>query len=136
MGIYNNPYSFNSLRGKNKMQTLENHPLDVATAATVKAFLEKVTAVFSVRSAILFGSRARGEFMPDSDADVAVLLSGQYGKFMDAKMAMSDMAFDVMLDTGIRVEAIPVWEDEWANPDTYRNPFLLRNIERDGIIIR
>lgn len=118
------------------MQTLENHPLDVATAATVKAFLEKVTAVFSVRSAILFGSRARGEFMPESDVDVAVLLSGQHGKFMAAKMAMSDMAFDVMLDTGIRVEAIPVWEDEWANPDAYRNPFLLRNIERDGIIIR
>ncbi|MGS0742313.1 nucleotidyltransferase family protein [Glaciimonas sp. GG7] len=118
------------------MQTMESHPLDVATATTVKAFLEKVSAVFSVRSVILFGSRARGEFMPDSDADVAVLLSGQHGKFMAAKMTMSDMAFDVMLDTGIRVEALPVWEDEWANPNTYRNPFLLRNIERDGIIIQ
>ncbi|PRC90987.1 nucleotidyltransferase family protein [Solimicrobium silvestre] len=117
------------------MQTQAMHPLDMATAATVKAFMERVTAVFSVRSAILFGSRARGEFKPDSDADVAVLLSGQHGKFMDAKMAMSDIAFDVMLDTGIRVEAIPLWEDEWANPDAYRNPFLLRNIERDGIIL-
>ena len=118
------------------MQTLENHPLDMATVATVKAFLERVAAVFPVRSAILFGSRARGECKPDSDADVAILLSGQHGKFMDTKMAMSDMAFDVMLDTGIRVEAIPVWEDEWANPGAYRNPFLLRNIERDGIIIQ
>lgn len=74
--------------------------------------------------------------MPDSDVDVALLLSGQHGEFMTVKMAMSDIAFDVMLDTGIRVDAIPVWEEEWANPDTYRNPFLLKNIERDGITIR
>ncbi|KAF3995949.1 nucleotidyltransferase family protein [Glaciimonas immobilis] len=117
------------------MQTLENHPLDVATAATVKAFMEKVTAVFPIQGAILFGSRARGSFLSDSDADIAVLLSGAHGQFVATKMALSDMAFDVMLDTGIRVEAIPVWEDEWASPDTYRNPFLLKNIARDGIII-
>lgn len=118
------------------MHTLANHPLDVATTATIKAFLERVAAVFSVRSAILFGSRARGEFHPDSDADVVVLLSGRRGQFMAAKMLMSDIAFDVMLDTGIRVEALPVWEDEWANPDKYSNPYLLRNIERDGVVVQ
>jgi predicted nucleotidyltransferase len=118
------------------MQTLANHPLDIKTVTTLNVFLNRVEAVFPVRSAILFGSRAKGEFKPESDADVAVLLTGNHGKFMAAKMAMSDMAFDVMLNTGIRVEAIPVWEDEWANPDEYRNPFLLRNIERDGIVIR
>lgn len=118
------------------MQTLANHPIDDATTLTVRAFLALVSAVFPVRSAILFGSRARGEFQPDSDADVAVLMSGQHGQFMDAKLAMSDMAFDVMLSTGIRVEALPVWEYEWANPDEYRNPYLLRNIQRDGIIIQ
>ena len=118
------------------MQTLANHPLDPATTATISAFLEQVVAVFPVRSAILFGSRARGEFRSDSDADIAVVLSGQCGQFMTTKLEMADMAFDVMLDTGIRVEVLPVWEDEWANPDAYRNPFLLRNIERDGVLIR
>ena len=118
------------------MQTPTNHPLDAATTQTIRAFLERVAAVFPVRSAILFGSRARNDFHPDSDADVAVLLSGDSGPFMATKLAMSDMAFDVMLDTGIRIEALPVWENEWANPDEYRNPYLLRNIERDGIIIQ
>ncbi|WP_288841656.1 nucleotidyltransferase domain-containing protein [uncultured Deefgea sp.] len=118
------------------MRTLANHPLDAATTLTVRAFLARVAAVFPVRSAILFGSRARGEFEPDSDADVAIVLVGQCGEFMAAKMAMADIAFDVMLETGIRVEALPVWEDEWANPDAYRNPALLRNIERDGVIIQ
>lgn len=118
------------------MQTLASHPVDLKTVATINEFLNRVDAVFSVRSAILFGSRARGESTSESDADLAVLLKGNHGEFMAAKLAMSDMAFDVMLDTGIRVEALPVWEDEWANPEEYRNPFLLRNIERDGVIIR
>ncbi len=118
------------------MHTLLDRPIDAATTRTVQAFLERVSSVFSVRHAILFGSRARGVFLPDSDADLAVVLSGQHGQFMAAKMAMSDMAFDVMLDTGIRVEALPVWEDEWANPDQYRNPSLLKNIERDGVIVQ
>lgn len=118
------------------MHTLLEHPIDAATTRTIHAFLERVATVFPVRSAILFGSRARGVFQPDSDADLAVLLSGQHGQFMAAKMAMSDMAFDVMLDTGIRVEALPVWEDEWANPDQYRNPSLLKNIERDGVVVQ
>ena len=118
------------------MQTLENHPLDIETARTVKAFLDKVAVKFPLCGAILYGSRARGEFNPDSDADIVVLLSGRHGEFMSAKMELSDMAFDVMLDTGIRVEALPVWEDEWSNPDAYRNPYLLRNIERDGIVLQ
>ncbi len=79
------------------MHTLANHPLDAATTQTVLAFLERVAAVFPVRSAILFGSRARGEFHRDSDVDVAVLLSGHSDQFMAAKIAMSDMAFDLTL---------------------------------------
>lgn len=118
------------------MHTLMDYPVDAATMNTVTAFLERVACVFPMRSAILFGSRARGEFLPESDADVAVLLSGQRGQFMATKLAMSDMAFDVLLDTGIRIEALPVWENEWENPDTYRNPHLLHNIARDGVIIR
>ncbi len=118
------------------MQMLSEHPLDAATGHAVTAFLDRVAAMFPVRHAILFGSRARDEFQPESDADVAVLLSGPHGQFMAARLAMADIAFDVMLETGIRIEPLPVWEDEWDNPDAYRNPKLLRNIERDGVLVR
>jgi predicted nucleotidyltransferase len=121
------------------VQTLTEHPLDDATAKTAAAFLARVSRVFDVQQAILFGSRAKGTFTNDSDADVAVLLAGNYGqngKFMDIKLAMADLAFDVLLDTGIRIEPLPVWEDEWAQPDSYRNPLLLRNIERDGVLLK
>ncbi len=118
------------------MQMLSEHPFDAATGRAVTAFLDRVAAVFPLRHAILFGSRARGAFQPDSDADVAVLLSGPHGPFMAVKLAMADIAFDVMLETGVRIEPLPVWEDEWANPDAYRNPRLLRNIEREGVLVR
>ena len=118
------------------MRTLIEHPLDAATANTVAAFLKRVARVFPLRSAILFGSRARGNFQPDSDADLMVLLSGPRGQYMATKLEMADMAFDVLLDTGIRVEPLPIWEDEWAHPNAWRNPDLLRNIERDGVFIQ
>lgn len=122
--------------GKEYLKPLHNRILDSATAETVNAFVERVEAVFPVRNIILFGSRARGHFQNDSDADVAIVLSGPLGRFMTTKLEMADMAYDVMLKTGIRVEALPIWEEEWANPDEYRNPMLLHNIEREGVLIR
>lgn len=48
-----------------------------------------------------------------SDADVAVLLSGQPGKFIETKFAMDDLAYEVLLKTGIRIQPLPIWQSEW-----------------------
>ncbi|RXM22358.1 nucleotidyltransferase [Citrobacter sp. AAK_AS5] len=45
---------------------------------------------------------------------------------------MDDIAYDVLLETGIRVQPLPVWEEEWAHPERYSNPRLLKNIAREG----
>jgi antitoxin ChpS len=107
--------------------------IDSETAAAARAFIEKVASRYDLARAILFGSRARKAYRPDSDADVAVLLHGSPGKFVATKLAMADLAYDVLLATGIRIQSLPIWEDEWAHPETYSNPRLLRNIEREGI---
>ena len=46
---------------------------------------------------------------------------------------MADVAFDVMLETGILISPLPIWLDEWMNPENYSNPDLLRNIDREGV---
>lgn len=43
------------------------------------------------------------------------------------------MAYEVQLETGVLIQPLPVWENEWRHPETYKNPALLRNISRDGV---
>ena len=107
--------------------------LDPATERAVRLFLEKVAASFDMTEAILFGSRARQTHHADSDADVAVLLRGTHGPFLATKLAMADIAFDVLLETGIDISPLPVWQDEWEHPETWANPRLLKNIANEGI---
>jgi predicted nucleotidyltransferase len=107
--------------------------IDLDTANAARAFIDKVAGQYDLAGAILFGSRARKSHRPDSDADVAVLLHGRPGKFVATKLAMADLAYDVLLATGIRIQPLPIWEEEWKHPETYSNPRLLNNIEREGI---
>lgn len=107
--------------------------MDAKTERAARTFLERVTSRYDVAGAFLFGSRARGDNRPDSDADVAVLLRGHRGRFLDTKLALADIAYDVLLETGVLIQPLPVWEDEWEHPERYTNPTLLRNIERDGV---
>ena len=114
-------------------QVVMGDQVDIREAALV--FREKLADRFNVVQLILFGSRARGDYHDESDADVAVILAGQPSDFLDTKLAMADLAFDVLLDTGVLIQALPVWEREWTNPEGYSNPELLENIVRDGIVL-
>jgi predicted nucleotidyltransferase len=107
--------------------------IDQDTERAARAFISKVAGQYDYAGAILFGSRARHTNRTDSDADIAVLLHGSTGRFVDVKLAMDDLAYDVLLDTGIRIQPLPIWEDEWEHPEAYSNPLLLKNIEREGI---
>lgn len=62
-----------------------------------------------------------------------MLLRGEHQRFLTTKLAMSDVAFDVLLETGINISPLPVWLDEWEHPETYSNPSLLHNIAREGV---
>ena len=106
---------------------------DADTERAVRAFLEKVARQYDVTGAILFGSRARGDSRAGSDADIAVLLQGTPGHRGDAALKMAGIAFDVMLETGLLVEAIPLWQEEWEHPERFSNPALIENIRRDGV---
>jgi len=107
--------------------------LDAETAKAAQSFVARISAHYPVSGAILFGSRARGHYRPDSDADIAVLLRGHPGNFLETKLALADIAYDVLLETGVRIQPLPIWEDEWRHPETYSNPRLLLNIDREGI---
>jgi antitoxin ChpS len=114
-------------------QVVMGDQVDIRGAVLV--FGEKLAGRFDSVQLILFGSRARGDYHDESDADVAVVLAGQPGDFVDTKLEMAGLAFEVLLDTGVLIQALPVWEREWANPKGYSNPGLLQNIVRDGLVL-
>jgi predicted nucleotidyltransferase len=101
----------------------------------LKAFVDEASKRFPVKAALLFGSRARGDHRPDSDVDVALILPGSRTAYFSTKMDLSDIAFDVMLQTGVLVQAWPFWESEWDDPATHPNPRIVENLKREGIRI-
>ena len=107
--------------------------LDPDTEHAARTFLQKIATRYDIIGAILFGSRASRKHRPDSDADIAVLLHGPHGERVDAAIDMTGIAFDVLLETGVLVEALPLWEDEWEHSELFNNPYLIENIRREGV---
>ena len=107
--------------------------LDPLTQQATRQFAAKVESGYHPVGLVLFGSRARGEHRPDSDADVAVLLHGRRSNSLQVSLALSDAAYDILLDTGVNINPIPLWLDEWENPELHPNPALVKNIAREGV---
>jgi uncharacterized protein len=107
--------------------------LDRNTEEAIRRFLALIARHYEMAGAIVYGSRARGTHRPDSDADVAVLLRGAHQRVLTTTLAMADMAYDVLLETGVNISPLPVWLDEWEHPEKHANPDLLRNIAREGV---
>jgi predicted nucleotidyltransferase len=75
--------------------------IDIATKNVALVFVEKITRQYDVSKAFHFGSRARHTRHYESNADIAVLLKGNIDRFMTTKFDMDDLAYDVLLETGI-----------------------------------
>jgi uncharacterized protein len=90
--------------------------LDPDTESAVRDFLARIPADIRLDRAILFGSRARGEHTPDSDADVALILHerGNDGKTLTM---LAGLAYYSYLDTGIMVQPVPIALEDWLNPE-------------------
>ncbi len=116
------------------MKPISQTNIDPLTLKTLEAFLVTAKQEFPISNVILFGSRARHTATENSDADVMLLLNGHHGNFVQTKLALADIAFDVMLDTGVRIDPLPIWEDQWLNPNAFSNPALLTNIKNDGVM--
>jgi len=108
--------------------------LDPDTESAVRAFLARLPADLQVEYAILYGSRARGEDRPDSDADLALILAKGKGDW-ELVGSLSELAYEVFLERGILVQPVPISLRDWLNPERFPRPEYLRNVARDGIVL-
>ena len=84
---------------------------------------------------ILFGSRARGDYEPDSDADVAVVFRGEVDNRWSLRRLIIQDTYPILLETGLYIQAWPVEERELDDPGKSSNPALLRNVVREGVLV-
>jgi predicted nucleotidyltransferase/predicted transcriptional regulator len=110
------------------------YPVEVESDAirAAREFARRVSARYDVKAVLLFGSCARSTHRPDSDVDLAVVLRASRGKLMDVSLEMSDIAFELLLETNVYIAPLPVRDEEWDHPETHPNPRLLENIRIEG----
>jgi predicted nucleotidyltransferase len=92
-------------------------------------FRSAVAEIYGDRLArvVLFGSRARGDFAPDSDYDVAVFVR-EWASYWDEVRRLADVTTDIVLDTGAVISAMPFRADSYGEALP-----LMDEIRRDGL---
>ena len=91
--------------------------IDADTERAAHAFLKRVEGEYPIVNALLYGSRARGDHTPESDADLALILKGEKGDRYKVVRDLGGVGFDVMMETGILVHAMPLWRMNFKNPN-------------------
>jgi len=79
----------------------------------------------------LFGSRARGDAEPDSDADVAVVLD-EFEYESSELRAMAPVLNRLSLEHDTILAAVPIRHADWLD----RRTSLLLNLRREGVPLR
>lgn len=105
--------------------------LSASEAAAVREFIARAREVLGadLRSARLFGSRARGEGHEHSDLDIALLVSpeGQARRYV-----IYDLAFDIGLAHGVQLAPLVLEEGRFQELKD-RERLIAHDIEREGI---
>jgi len=116
------------------IEDLLTPPDDATVTRAVRDYARAVRQAFGerVKGIYLFGSRARGDHMPESDADIAVVLEDGGWDYWSEKSRLTDMTYDLLIETGTDVQAWPVKDSEWVDPALHRNPALVRSMQEDA----
>jgi predicted nucleotidyltransferase len=87
----------------------------------------------AVERILLYGSRARGDDVPDSDVDVIVFLA-EGTDLREARGVMSDLSCAVAARYGFRflIQALAYTEETFRQRASY---FFIKNVKREGVPI-
>jgi uncharacterized protein len=98
--------------------------------ATIQPLLERIVARWRPQQVWLFGSRARGDSMPDSDWDLFVVVDDSAG---DDELDPS-IGRQLRRECGVRADVIPWRSSEFAQ---FRNTpnTLAYSVATDGVLL-
>lgn len=81
---------------------------------------------------ILFGSRARGDHQPNSDADVAIMMRNPVDEWWPLTQSVLEETYEILLDTGLDIQPHVIDRSALKRPARAINPELTREILKDG----
>lgn len=114
---------------------MDSHQIDPQVRQAIDAFARAIGTQYDIERLVLFGSRARGTNRPDSDIDVAVILRGEQGPFLETRQAMSAAARSAVGESGLAISPLPIWEHEWSGAVPVSDLSLLDRIHKEGIVL-
>jgi predicted nucleotidyltransferase len=84
----------------------------------------------------LFGSRAREDHRPDSDADVAVVLQDGDWVSWKERRVLSRLAYEPSLESGLAIQAWPFSEQQWGRAESGPTAPLIEAARREAVVMR
>lgn len=109
--------------------------VDEAAVAAARAVLAIARKRFPSAQGWLYGSHARGEARKDSDVDLAIVVDTDPQTVQSLGDDLAGDSFDLLLQTGYLVSPFTLTLEQWRTPESLTNPFLIRNMRRDGIAL-
>jgi predicted nucleotidyltransferase len=112
-------------------------PTKEEAASALGRFVAEVRSHYGSRlkGIFLFGSRARADHAPESDADVAVILEGTDWVEWIERHALVRLAYVPSLETGLAIQPWPFSEQQWNEPDG-KSTRLVASARRDAIPLK
>lgn len=82
----------------------------------IALLLDTLRKGYAVDEVHFCGSRARGDFRPDSDVDLAVVLHGARCDIWGAVRRLAEMTFDILMETGVALSPMAFWHEDFEHP--------------------
>lgn len=115
----------------------ERPPTAEEVEDALKAYVAAVKAHYGGRLQAVnsFGSRARGDAHPESDADIAVIIEGGDWNFWSEKIRLAGLAYEPLIEFGLYIQPWPFSLLDWEEPKRHRNPRFVENAKRDARLL-
>ena len=94
---------------------------------TIEAFGDKINRI------ILYGSYARGDFTPESDVDVMILINCQHDELPAYRNNISKIASEISLDNDVEISV--VIEDIYTYEKWLDTLVFYQNVKKDGVVL-
>ncbi len=93
---------------------------------------QAIRSIDPLAEVILYGSRARGEALPDSDYDLLILTNNKVS--LKKEDLFCRQLFPIELETGAVLTVIALSRKDWDS-SLYKAMPLYQNVRKDGIVL-